>query len=137
MQTVLIATGGLALGIALAFAMLFGRNAYLRKRAQAKRAAPHAAQGKRRIEMTKLVIWVCLVNGIAWVWFSYYLAWKEKTQIAEGLSQVAVTEIVGVVLAYCIKSVVENLSKNNHWPDKPNENKTVPTALEDPPDVGL
>ena len=41
-----------------------------------------------------------------------------STQIAEGLSQVAVTEIIGVVLAYCIKSVVENLSKNNHWPDK-------------------
>lgn len=31
----------------------------------------------------------------------------------------AVTEIIGVVLAYAIKSAVENLSKNNHWPDKP------------------
>ena len=30
----------------------------------------------------------------------------------------AITEIIGVVLAYCIKSAVENLSKNNHWPDK-------------------
>ena len=39
-------------------------------------------------------------------------------QIAESLSQVAVTEIIGVVLAYCIKSAVENLSKNNRWPDK-------------------
>ena len=26
--------------------------------------------------------------------------------------------IIGVVLAYCIKSAVENLSKNNRWPDK-------------------
>ena len=37
---------------------------------------------------------------------------------AERLSQVALTEIVAVVLAYAIKSVVENLSKNNNWPDK-------------------
>ena len=37
---------------------------------------------------------------------------------AQRLCQVAVTEIIGVVLAYCIKSAVENLSKNNRWPDK-------------------
>ena len=29
------------------------------------------------------------------------------------------TEIIGVVLAYAIKSAIENLSKNNNWPDKP------------------
>ena len=42
----------------------------------------------------------------------------DKPQIAESLSQVAVTEIIGVVLAYAIKSAMENLSKNNRWPDK-------------------
>ena len=47
-------------------------------------------------------------------------------QIAESLSQVAVTEIIGVVLAYCIKSAVENLSKNNHWPDKPSDTGEPP-----------
>ena len=41
-----------------------------------------------------------------------------KEQIAESLSQVALTEIIGVVLVYAIKSGVENLSKNNSWPDK-------------------
>ncbi len=56
--------------------------------------------------------------GFAWVWCSYVLAYLDKAQIAESLSQVAVTEIIGVVLAYCIKSAIENLSKNNHWPDK-------------------
>ena len=34
------------------------------------------------------------------------------------MSQVALTEIIGVVLVYAIKSAVENLSKNNSWPDK-------------------
>ena len=59
-----------------------------------------------------------MFNGFAWVWCSYILAYLDKVQIAESLSQVAVTEIIGVVLAYCIKSAVENLSKNNRWPDK-------------------
>lgn len=73
---------------------------------------------KQKMETTKKVVWVCLINGFAWVWCSYILAYLDKPQIAESLSQVAVTEIIGVVLSYCIKSAVENLSKNNRWPDK-------------------
>lgn len=70
------------------------------------------------METGKKVVWVCLINGIAWVWCSYLLAYLGREQIAESLSQVAITEIIGVVLVYCIKSLVENLSKNNSWPDK-------------------
>lgn len=75
-------------------------------------------KAKTKAETMKRVVWVCLANGIAWVWCSYILAYLDKPQIAESLSQVAVTEIIGVVLAYAIKSAVENLSKNNRWPDK-------------------
>ena len=67
----------------------------------------------------KKVVWACLINGILWVWCSYILAALDKVQIAESLSQVAVTEIIGVVLVYALKSLFENLSKNNNWPDKP------------------
>ncbi|WP_288785411.1 hypothetical protein [uncultured Bacteroides sp.] len=81
---------------------------------------------RKKAETTKSVIWVCLINGFAWVWCSYILAYLDKMQIAESLSQVAVTEIIGVVLAYCIKSAVENLSKNNHWPDKPSDTNEPP-----------
>ena len=84
-------------------------------------------QDGKKPETMKRVIWVCLFNGFAWVWCSYLLAWLDKTQIAESLSQVAVTEIIGVVLAYAIKSAVENLSKNNLWPDKGDQ---------EPPDKG-
>lgn len=70
----------------------------------------------------KRIVWLCLFNGILWVWCSYILAALDKVQIAESLSQVAVTEIVGVVLVYALKSVTENLSKNNNWPDKPGKN---------------
>lgn len=73
---------------------------------------------KTKTETMKKVVWICLINGFAWVWCSYILAYLDKMQIAESLSQVAVTEIIGVVLAYAIKSTVENLSKNNRWPDK-------------------
>lgn len=66
----------------------------------------------------KVVVLFCLCNGIAWVWCSYILAWQGKEQIAESLSQVALTEIIAVVLVYAAKSVFENLSKNNSWPDK-------------------
>lgn len=73
---------------------------------------------KKKMTTMKIVVWVCLLNGIAWVWCSYVLAWLGKEQIAESLSQVALTEIIGVVLVYAVKALFENLSKNNSWPDK-------------------
>lgn len=91
---------------------------YANRICSTRRRRIRADSHKKKQETTKKVIWVCLINGFAWVWCSYILAYMDKTQIAESLSQVAVTEIIGVVLAYCVKSAVENLSKNNHWPDK-------------------
>lgn len=67
---------------------------------------------------TKKVVWVCLANGCLWVWCSYLLAYLGRAEIAESLSKVAITEIIGVVLIYCLKSLFENLSMNNIWPDK-------------------
>lgn len=67
---------------------------------------------------SKLIVWACLLNGFAWVWCSYLLAYLGRSEIAESLSQVALTEIVAVVLTYSVKSLLENLSKNNTWPDK-------------------
>ena len=75
---------------------------------------------KQKAETTKKVIWVCLINGFAWVWCSYILALLGREQIAEALSQVALKEIIGVVLIYGLKALFENLSKNNSWPDKGN-----------------
>lgn len=69
-------------------------------------------------QTSKRVVWACLINGFAWVWCSYLLAYLGREQIAESLSQIAITEIVGVVLVYCAKSLFENLSRHNNWPDK-------------------
>ncbi len=89
----------------------------------------HSIRSGNGEEKTEKVIWACLIMGFSWAWCSYVLAYLDKAQIAESLSQVAVTEIIGVVLAYCIKSVVENLSKNNHCPDKP-ETEDTPIMTE-------
>lgn len=70
---------------------------------------------------TKKVVWLCLANGVLWVWCSYLLAYLGRAEIAESLSKVAITEIIGVVLIYCLKSLFENISKNNSWPDKPKD----------------
>ena len=91
------------------------RSAY----ASSHKKSKNGYAGKKKRETMKIVVWVCLANGFAWVWCSYILAFLDKMQIAESLSQVAVTQIIGVVLAYAIKSAIENLSKNNNWPDKP------------------
>lgn len=72
----------------------------------------------QKTTFTKLVVGFLLANGAVWVYLSYVLAYLGRVEIAEALSQAVVVEILGVTLVYAIKSLTENLSKNNHWPDK-------------------
>ena len=99
---------------------------------------------KKPFTTMKWIVLFSLLNGYAWVWCSYILAFQEKYQIAETLSQVAITEIIGVVLVYALKALVENLSKNNQWPDKPWKNQAQepeivvePTGLTEATKSGL
>ncbi len=69
---------------------------------------------KKKISTTKRIVWLCLINGLLWVWCSYVLAFigmfRENyagASIAESLSSAAITEIIGVVLVYCLKSLFE------------------------------
>ncbi len=66
---------------------------------------------KDKMTTTKRIVWLCLINGVAWVWCSYLLAALGRAEIAQSLSQAAVSEIVGVVLVYCLKALAENRSK--------------------------
>ena len=66
-----------------------------------------------RTETMKATVWLCLCNGCAWVWCSYLLAYLGREQIAEQLSGKAVTEIIAVILAYAIKSLVERVAKGD------------------------
>ncbi len=61
---------------------------------------------------TKLAVAVVLINACAWVWCSYILAYLGRFEIAESLSQTAVTAIIGTFITYAVKSAVENVNKN-------------------------
>ncbi len=133
MYIVIIVFVALLIGVMIGIFANHRVNTRLRKKIHALRKG----ETPEKMATTKKIIWICLANGFVWVWCSYILAYLDKPQIAESLSQAAVTEIVGVVLAYCIKSAVENLSKNNKWPDKPETTSEGPEPeREEPSDVG-
>jgi len=68
---------------------------------------------KPRIDsFTKVMVLILLINAIAWVWCSYGLAFLGRYEIAESLSQTAVTAILGAFISYAVKSAVENVNKN-------------------------
>ena len=121
MKTVLIAGAALLVGAALGYLLNLRTIIVLRRRVRELRAG----LDKRPAETMKRVVWACVLNGFAWVWCSYILAALDKPQIAEELSKVALAEIIVPVAVYAGKSVVENLSKNNHWPDKSQKEEPV------------
>lgn len=114
MKTALIAGAALLVGVALGYMLNLRTIRALRRRVRELLAGLDRPQ----TETMKRVLWVCVLNGFAWVWCSYILAALDKPQIAEELSKVALVEIIVPVSVYAFKSVVENLSKNNHWPDR-------------------
>ena len=115
MKTALIAGAALLVGVALGYLLNLRTIIAMRRRARELRAGIDRAP----TETMKRVVWACVINGFAWVWCSYILAALDKPQIAEELSKVALAEIIVPVAVYAGKSVVENLSKNNNWPDRP------------------
>ena len=118
MKILIIAASALVVGIALGIVFSAATIRHLRRRVKELREIIKEGLPPERPETMKRFVWACVINGFAWVWCSYILAWMGREQIAESLSQVALTEIIGVVLVYAIKAAVENLSKNNSWPDK-------------------
>jgi hypothetical protein len=68
-------------------------------------------------EYSKVLVTIITANAVIWIWCSYILAAFDKTQIAEDLSKTALITIIGTVVPYLCKSVFENLSKYNNWPD--------------------
>ena len=73
---------------------------------------PAKASKTPRIDsFTKVIVLVLLINAIAWVWCSYGLAYLGRYEIAESLSATAIDVILGVFIAYAVKSGVENVNK--------------------------
>ena len=83
-------------------------------------------QNRKRLEFSKLVVGFLMLNGSVWIYFSYALAYLGREEIAETLSKTVAIEVLGVMAVYAAKSLFENLSKNNAWPDKPStKNKDI------------
>lgn len=129
---IIAAVAGLVLGFVLGLALCWADGRRLRRRIRELRAADKG--GVLKPETMKRVVWACVLNGFAWVWCSYVLAWLDKPQIAEELSKVALAEIVAPVIVYALKSVVENLSKNNRWPDRGGKEDDTKEDQEPPED---
>lgn len=74
---------------------------------------------KRRLQMfdsfMKVLTFVVVSHGLVMVTLSYILAFMDKIQIAESLSQTVVTEIIAPVTVYGITKTIENVSKYNTW----------------------
>ena len=135
MKILIIAGAALLVGVALGYFLNLRTIFVLRRRVRELRAG----LDKAPMETMKRVVWACVLNGFAWVWCSYILAALDKPQIAEELSKVALAEIIVPVAVYALKSLFENLSKNNHWPDKAaaTSDTTGPEPeCEEPLDVG-
>lgn len=126
---VIFPAAAFAAGVTLGIGYRVSVIRYLRRRVRELRSALNEGREPVKPETMKRVVWACTLNGFAWVWCSYILAALDKPQIAEELSKVALVEIIAPVFAYAAKSAVENLSKNNRWPDK-----GEPTA--NPPEDG-
>ena len=135
MKILIVAVSALVVGIALGIVFSAATIRYLRRRVKELRAIIQEEAGLVKPETMKRVVWACVGNGFAWVWCSYILAALDKPQIAEELSKVALAEIIVPVGVYALKSVVENLSKNNRWPDKGGTPEAEPEDAE-PPGMG-
>ena len=67
---------------------------------------------KTQKSYTKIIVSIIVINAIGWVWCSYYLAYLGRYEIAQSLSQTAITTILGTVVTYCLKALVENVNKH-------------------------
>lgn len=75
-------------------------------------------QGRGALTFSHAIVTWLIVNGTCVLWGVLYLAVTGAEQIAETLGRYVVTELLGTVAVALAKNTVENISKNNSWPDK-------------------
>ena len=64
-----------------------------------------------KLDSSKILIFILIYIGVSMAGTSYYLAYIGRNEIAE--------ELVAPAVVLLLKSLVENISKYNTWPDKP------------------
>lgn len=68
-------------------------------------------QEKREAEYHKRLLDFIVKNSIIMMYCSYILAWFDKADIAESLSNTVASSIVAVTIPYLITKTIENVSK--------------------------
>lgn len=63
----------------------------------------------------KVIVAVVITHGMFCVTMSYILAFLGRDVIAESLSETVIKEIIAPLIAYTVKSTIENVSKYNNW----------------------
>jgi len=63
---------------------------------------------------SKQLVWVYTINGIAWIWCSYILAFMGREQIAEALSSNVCSVVIGQIGFYMVTKTIENIFKYNN-----------------------
>ena len=76
-----------------------------------KIAKEEAKRRKKFVTYTKGILTFVIINSELQIWASYILAYLGKESIAESLSEQVVIIIIGSLIPYFAKSLIENLSK--------------------------
>ncbi len=86
---------------------------------------------KEKLGKSEIIVFILMYVGFLMIAASYYLAYIGSDETGISLAKVGVTEMIAPPAILLIKAVVENLSKNNSWPDKPATCKdTKPSGTE-------
>lgn len=108
LQTALIAFGAIAFILVWLLGIYYATKLFCCFAAKGKKSQEKKKPEKKRyITYTKRWFNIILSHAIIWVDLSYVLAFMDKAQIAETLSEQAVGTIIGAFVTYCLKSAYE------------------------------
>lgn len=81
---------------------------------------------------SKQLVWLFSINGILWIWCSYFLAFIGRDTIAETLSSNVCTVVIGQMGFYLVSKTVENVFRYNDIFAKRKLNIDIPEAPSTP-----
>lgn len=80
----------------------------------------------------KLLVSLVILHGTICVSMSYALAWKEHTQVLEGVSSTIIAETIAPIVVYGFTKTVENIFEKNRlrFSEPIENNKVAPVQPE-------
>lgn len=69
-------------------------------------------KSRKKAEYSKRMLSFIVFNCIGMMWMSYVLAFCDRAQIAQALSETIASAVIAVVIGYLTKATLENISKH-------------------------